>query len=352
MSEPDSEGETMGRPGLEGGICQPETEFSGASAAREPAIDRRAIPAAARESLWHGVDGAPIRRIDIPACAPSGAVRGSLLFMPGRGDCYEKWLETLVHWARRGWQVTSADWRGQALSGRLGMDATTGHVEDFELWLADYAHLWKALKAESPGPHVAVAHSMGGNLALRAVAEKRVDPDALVLSAPMLGIHPAHVPARVLRPVARVIRALGDPARPAWKVNERPEIVRRARAFLLTHDRDRYADEQAWYEARPGLVMGPASWGWIVAALGSIRALEKRGVLEAVTTPVLLIGTSADGLVSWPAIRRAARRLPHGELLGFGKEAAHEILREADPVRDKALARIEDFLNRAAPARG
>jgi lysophospholipase len=40
------------------------------------------------------------------------------------------------------------------------------------------------------------------------------------------------------------------------------------------------------------------------------------------------------------------------ELVRFGPEAAHEILREEDAVRDKALRRIDDFLDRVAPARG
>ena len=56
---------------------------------------------------------------------------GSILFLPGRGDAYEKYLETLGQWREAGWQVTAADWRGQAGSGRLGADAVTGHVGDF-----------------------------------------------------------------------------------------------------------------------------------------------------------------------------------------------------------------------------
>jgi lysophospholipase len=55
-------------------------------------------------------------------------------------------------------------------------------------------------------------------------------------------------------------------------------------------------------------------------------------------------------LVSFPAIERAARRLPRAELVRFGPEAAHEILREADPVRDKALRRIDAFLDQMVPA--
>jgi lysophospholipase len=55
-------------------------------------------------------------------------------------------------------------------------------------------------------------------------------------------------------------------------------------------------------------------------------------------------------LVSPAAIRRAVRRLPQGELLEFGAEARHEILREVDPVRDRALTAIDGFLDRVVPA--
>jgi lysophospholipase len=311
---------------------------------------RRTIPPAAVESRWALPDGHLLRRIDWPA-AKAGA-RGSILFMPGRGDAYEKWLETLDGWHREGWQVTSADWRGQAGSGRLGKDATTGHVADFAIWVADFAALFAGWVASTPGPHVAIAHSMGGQIVLRAVAQGVVRPNALVLSAPMLGIHPAWIPARVLHPVARAIVALGDPSRPAWKGGEKPGAAPRGRSLLLTHDDSRYDDEDWWRRTHPAIGMGPASWGWVERALASIRTLERPGVLEAVTVPTLLLGTRIDGLVSWPAIRRAAARLPHGELLSFGSECRHEILREVDPVRDRALGAIRDFLNRAAPVRG
>ncbi|SFG18583.1 lysophospholipase [Novosphingobium sp. CF614] len=311
---------------------------------------RRQIPAGAREETWHAPGGYGVRRIDLPA--PGDARRGSLLFMPGRGDAYEKWLETFDEWHDEGWWVTAADWRGQAYSGRLGRDALTGHIDDFATWANDYAALWADCAARTSGPHVAVAHSMGGHIALRAVAQGKVRPDALVLSAPMLGLHPSWLPSGLLHRVARAIARRGDPRRPAWKGSEKPALVPHARNLLLTHDQSRYEDEEWWRRQRPAIRMGPASWGWIERALASIRLLEEPGLLEAVDMPVLLLATRADGLVSWPAIRRAAARLPKGELVVFGKECRHEILREADPVRDRAMDSIREFLNRVAPARG
>ncbi|MFM2302401.1 MAG: hypothetical protein RLZZ84_2137, partial [Pseudomonadota bacterium] len=52
--------------------------------------NRRAIPPAAVESHWQAADGHALRRIDWPV--PAGSAKGSLLFLPGRGDFYEKYL--------------------------------------------------------------------------------------------------------------------------------------------------------------------------------------------------------------------------------------------------------------------
>jgi lysophospholipase len=314
---------------------------------REAAIDRRAIPADARESTWTAIDDHEIRRIDWPGAGDRP--RGSILFLPGRGDFYEKYLETLEEWHRAGWRVTASDWRGQAGSGRLGKDPVTGHVENFSIWVDDLAYLWARWVDETPGPHVLAAHSMGGHLVLRVLAERRLAPDAVVLSAPMTGINGPPLPLVMLHAAARLMCNVGDPTRPAWKWSEKPGETPAHRADLLTHDPVRYADEQWWRDHRPELVMGPASWRWVERAYASWRKLEAPGALEAVTVPVLIVSTSADKLVSHPANVAAAKRLPKGEIMALGTEAAHEVLREIDAVRDPIMARIAAFLDKAAP---
>lgn len=315
-------------------------------APQEP-IDRRAIPPAARESTFALVDGHAIRRIDWPGA--DGGQRGSILFLPGRGDFYEKYLETLEQWHRAGWRVTAADWRGQAGSGRLGNDAVTGHVDDFSDWTADLAHLWTAWKAATPGPHILAGHSMGGHLVLRALVDGLVAPDAAILSAPMVGMAGPPLPLGVLHAAARLMTKVGKPTRPAWKWSEKPGEMPADRSDLLTHDGARYADELWWREQRPELVMGPGSWGWVERAYASSRRLEERGAMEKVLVPVLVVSTAADRLVSHASAVRAAQRLPKGELIAFGDEARHEILREVDPVRERALAGMTEFLDRVAP---
>ncbi len=310
-------------------------------------VSRRAIPVGAVESHWSAHDGHAVRRFDwkVP-----GTPRGSILFLGGRGDFYEKYLETFDHWHSAGWRVTAADWRGQAGSGRLGSDPVTGHIADYAQWVDDLSALWATWTAETPAPHVLVGHSMGGHLILRAVAEGRVLPDGLVLSAPMLGFD-SILPPALMHGAARVMKALGDPRRPAWKWSEKPGEPPASRAHLLTYDGERYEDELWWRRTRPELVMGPGSWGWVERGYASMRGLAASGVLESVKAPTLILATTADKLVSYRAIAEAAARLPHAELVTFGSEARHEILREADPARLKALGAIDAFLDRIASGR-
>ncbi len=312
-------------------------------------IDRRAIPDDATETTWQAADGWPLRRIDLMA---TGQPRGSILFMPGRGDIYEKYIETLVHWQAHGWNVTAADWRGQGGSGRMSDHRYVGHIEDFTLWIDDISAFWSDWKASLPGPHIAVGHSMGGHLIARAIIERRIDPVAAVLSAPMLGLKGLGLPVSFGHMVTRMMRGLGKPERPAWKVSEKPASPLAIRQTLLTHDNDRYADELHWWGQRPELVMGPASWHWVERAYESTRKINAPGGWESVPMPMLLIGTSADQLVDNKATMAAAARIPDAQMLSFGREARHEVLREADPIRDKVLQTIDEFLARkvAGPA--
>lgn len=307
-------------------------------------LDRRTIPADARYSFWRGPDGWPLRRFDRPA--PSGIpARGSLLFAGGRGDFIEKYLESLGHWHALGWAVTSFDWRGQ---GDSRGSIVGGHLDSFDPLVTDCAALIAEWVEETPGPHVAIAHSMGGHLLLRTIAERQPKLTAAVLVAPMIGVNATPIPAWLGRLVAATLSRIGWHERRAWKRNERPSPAGSSRQAYLTSSHDRYADELWWKAERPGYDLGPPSWGWMAAAYRSMAKLTP-AVLSRIALPVLILGTERDRLVSPTAIGRAAKLMPRAELFMF-QNSAHEILRESDPIRLEALARIDAFLDRAAGA--
>lgn len=304
---------------------------------------RRAIPASARITHWTASDGWALRRFDWPAdMATDAAARGSILFAGGRGDIFEKYLELFAHWHAHGWNVTWLDWRGQGGSGRLTADPHVGHISDFAIYIKDFAEFYADWSAQAPGPRIMMGHSMGGHLLLRAAVEGVAAPDAMVLVAPMLGLRNA-LGAGLGERVARLIGGIGNAARPAWKTNEKPGGLE-SRQALLTHDADRYADEIWWQETHPEIVTGPPSWKWVIEAFASTRELRQSPALKMMRVPTLMLVPMADQLVDAKAAIGIGAKLPDCRVLRFGKEAAHEVLRETDSVRNRAIGEIDIFL--------
>ncbi|HMG46523.1 MAG TPA: alpha/beta hydrolase [Allosphingosinicella sp.] len=303
---------------------------------------RRAHPAGVRFRTWTAPDGWAIRRMDWPQ--PEGrAPRGSLIFAGGRGDFIEKYLEAFAHWHGRGWSVTAFDWRGQGASRGAGFA-----FDSFDVLIDDLDALLAGWRAEGPDPHVAVGHSMGGHLLLRTLVEKRAALDAAVLVAPMIVVNSARIPAWLAPEMADAMCRLGFGPVPMWKAPAALNRPGSQRQRLLTSSRARYEDEAWWWEKEPGWNLGAPSWAWMRAAFRSAAASFTPERLAGVKLPVLLLGTERDRLVSPAAIRRVAAELPDAELEMY-PDAGHEILREADPVRRAALARIDAFLDRRAP---
>lgn len=309
-----------------------------------PASFRRAVPNDATVSTWAAPDGWNLRRFDW-----KGEGRGAILFQAGRADVFEKYLECFAHWHALGWSVTSLDWRGQGGSGRLSPNARVGHADDFRPWVEDLAAFWDSWP-ETQGPRIAIGHSMGGHLILQALLEAAIAPAAAVLVAPMLGIRaPFH--SGLGERMARFLRDRGDPARPAWNAGDKPGN-RSKRQKMLTADASRYDDEQWWYEQLPEIKLGPPSWSWLAEAFAATREQRADPRLVTLETPIQMLVAERDALVDARAAIAVAERLPDAELVRFGPESGHEILREADPVRDRALAAIDCFLATRAPLPG
>jgi lysophospholipase len=305
-------------------------------------FDRRAIPGDACLSTWTARDGWAVRRMDWSA---TGKSRGSLLFAGGRGDFIEKYLEAHAHWRGQGWNVTAFDWRSQGGSRGQIKD---GHLDSLDVLVDDFDGLTVDWSSATPGPHVAIGHSMGGHVLLRTLAERRPPIDAAVLVAPMLMINSAPLPPLAAGWTASLAAMAGFGRQPAWHQAAVPDTAGSFRQSCLTSSLERYEDELWWWKREPGYNLGAPSWGWLKAAYASCAALTEER-LKAVKTPVLLLGAERDRLVSADAIRRAAAVLPNAELVMFDR-AAHEILREADPIRLEALGRIDAFLTRETRA--
>ena len=310
-----------------------------------PISARRAIPEGASVREWTAPGGARLRSFAWPAA--STTPRGSILFEGGRGDIFEKYLEAFAHWHAQGWSIDWFDWRGQGGSARLTAAGNCGHIEDFADYIADLRAFYAEWASATPPPHVVMGHSMGGHLVLRGLVEGAIAPDAAVLIAPMLGFKSALPFAERF---ARILGNLGDSSRPAWKTNEKPYTTD-SRYSLLTHDKDRYEDEIWWHNEKPEIVTGPPSWRWLIEAFRSMRELRDNPRLKKMAVPVLMLVAKADGLVDGKAALKIGAKLRDARIVAFGNESAHEILREADPVRNRAIGEIDLFLAARAQQR-
>ena len=299
---------------------------------------RRALPGDAVLDEWRAPDGFALRRL---TWAPRGASRGALLFAGGRGDFIEKYLEVYAWWREQGWTVTAFDWRGQGRSRgdiRLGNHTTfAGLIDDLAALIAD----WRA--ASPGGPHVVIGHSMGGHLLLRTLVDKAPPLDAAVLVAPMIRVNSYPMPAWLAPQIAEAMCLAGWRDETVWKLDPAHARAGGVRNRNLTGSGERYADELFWWESEPEMNIGPPSWGWLRAAYRSAEKSFTPERLAAVTLPVLFVATEQDRLVSDDAIREAAEALPNARI-EWVNGAAHEILREADPIRLDALGRIDAFL--------
>jgi lysophospholipase len=81
------------------------------------------------------------------------------------------------------------------------------------------------------------------------------------------------------------------------------------------------------------------------AGYQSMRMLTAESVLAKINTPILMLVADADGLVNPPRAIRAAAYLPNAALVRYGPEAAHELLREVDAVRNDVLTRIHTLFD-------
>src|SRR5690349_18388331 len=118
---------------------------------------------------------------------PPPGRKGTVVLFQGRAEFIEKYFETVRELRSRGFAVAMVDWRGQGLSDRALSDPRKGYVGDFSEYELDMDALMnEVVLPDCPPPHFAVAHSMGGAVALNLAYRGVRWFDRIVLSAPMI----------------------------------------------------------------------------------------------------------------------------------------------------------------------
>ncbi|RYI32790.1 MAG: alpha/beta hydrolase [Acetobacteraceae bacterium] len=262
--------------------------------------------------------------------------RGTVLLLPGRTECVEKYGRAARDLIARGFSVITVDWRGQGLADRPLPDRATGHVGDFSEYQEDLdALLAEAARLDLPKPFYMIAHSMGGCIGLRGLV-RGVPVKAAVFSAPMWGI----AMAAWLRPVATVVSALAAPlglaTRYAPSTSAQTYLLQAPfEGNVLTTDREMWNYMRRQVAEVPDLALGGPSIGWLRHALAECAALA---AMPAPKVPAICALGTAEKVVDVPPVHLRMASWSNGQL-DLYPGAEHEIMMETAATRKRFFDR-------------
>ncbi|WP_075217794.1 alpha/beta fold hydrolase [Mongoliimonas terrestris] len=286
-------------------------------------------------------DGVGLRAARWPARVRP--VQGTVCLFQGRGEQIEKYLPVVEALRDRGFAVATFDWRGQGGSDRLAA-VPLGHVNDFRDYQRDIEAFRRTMVLpDCPGPHYALAHSMGGNILLEAAPKLAPWIRRLVLSAPFLDFGAIPVSRTTVRRLALGFKlaGLGRAAIPG--PTRKLAVVRDFEDNPLTSDPEQFRIMTSLTRVYPELWLGAPTNGWMYAAAAAMDRLDADDFPATVPLPVMLINCGADRLVSVAANERMARRLRSiAYVLVPGSR--HEILFEAPAYAAQFWAAFDSFV--------
>jgi len=243
-----------------------------------------------------------------------------LLLQHGFHEHSGRYLAVIEFFNGLGFHVYAEDHRGHGRS-----DGKRGHVDNFEIYLKDIAHLHRlAVERHKPKRVVMCGHSLGGLITLRYAQEQSQKIDALITSGAFLELS------------VKV---------PLWKSTVAKVLTRVAPAFTLPSGVDKEAicsDPEVVrdYKADP-LVHEVASSRWFTEILENhLLARQRAGRL---TQPTLMLHGEADRIVKPGASARFFPLIPAPEkkLITY-PGMFHVIFKEPD--RGKVFDDIKEWL--------
>jgi lysophospholipase len=286
-------------------------------------------------------DGKRLRYGVFPATTQPA--KGTVVLLPGRNECIEKYFETVRELAARGFTTATFDWRGQGGSDRLIGDPARGYVRSFFDYVLDLeSFLAEIVLPDCRGPYYLLAHSTGATVALLGAQSLVNQVQRMVLIAPFLALCKSPLAMHTIGRLATTLYYTGF-SRLYVADRKRPRETVPFAANKLTTDPVRYRRNALLYENHPNLALGGPTVAWIKAACVASATIQDPDFMAKIRIPSLIIAAGADEVVSNEAIEHFARRLRLGSLLTIDG-ARHEILQEADFFREQFFAAFDAFI--------
>jgi lysophospholipase len=284
---------------------------------------------------------------ELPAGAPKRAI---CVVLNGHTEFLEKYGEVAGELRERGFEVVSLDWRGQGASERRSYGNRAGHVGNFEEYDSDLAALLlqavepiqRALPA--PVPVIALAHSMGAHVLLRFLHDHKRRFACAVAVAPMIDINTGKYSTRTTSFITALFNLHKPSTRFVFGIEDRDPLDLTFEENAVTSDRARFERTQGFLRAQPFLRIYGPTFGWLGAALRSMRRMRRKSFAEEITTPLLVFGAGRDRVVRTSAIREFVTHLTKARYVEI-EDAEHEILMEKDSIRARFWMEFDAFVN-------
>lgn len=271
-----------------------------------------------------------------------------IILCTGYNESYLKYSELIMNLCEMGFSVYCYDHRGQGFSSRFPDQEKKGFVDKFENYVDDLCYFFEQVSSNNHQlPIFIIAHSMGGAICSLAISEKKINPNAVILCAPMFEImlapyHFFELPIYFLSAFLCKLKLEKEyvfgqtdciPFRP-FENND------------VTHCKSRYTVWRKHISEIEDMQLGGPTFLWMKESIKASR--KARRLSKQNNIPILLLQAEYDTVVRNSAQDFFHKNSTHTEKIIF-EFAKHEILMEIDFIRNRALESIKNFILQKIP---
>ena len=269
-------------------------------------------------------------------------LQGTVVIIPGRNECIEKYFETITNLSQRGFGCAILDLRGQGGSDRLVRDPMKGFVSDFMDYASDIEPFFRqVVLPDCRGPYYVLGHSTGSLIALLAAPNLANRVERMVLLSPLLGFSGTSLSLRSVQRLSSTLHAIGLGGYIlSGRGQKGPDQFA---GNVLTSDAARHSRNLAIYREHPELSLGGATATWVRAATAAIDKFHDPEFLYRLKVPFVMIAAGMDRVVDSRAAEAYARQARTGSLTTIDG-AQHELLQERDIFREQVFAAFDAFV--------
>lgn len=302
--------------------------------------------------------------------------KGVVVHFNGRTEFIEKNIYTYKDLLERGFEVWALDWRGQGFSKRQIGEKQKHHIDSFDTYIKDAAYFIDKVTniRSSNGKKVLLAHSMGGQIALRYLLKYPDTFDCAVFSSPLLGL-PKDTWYIELGNWLKRNTFFADTCvmskSPIWTDNfkggapcsyvnketfEDDDLDKDQETENYSHDLNKVAEIDCLIASsidangteNPDLRVACPTSRWLYEAYESTEKVMKEA--KKLETPILIIRTVPDTAVDNDAQKEFCEQTNKCESVDIKKindvQAGHELLIENEDIRKKFFEHFDEFIDK------